>query len=244
MHHGIEGDRGTDHAGARRARCRWQPILCSTPLAGRRRQPLPSARNHADRARLEVFQVHLGVRPILDRFGDAEADILAHRSASDFPDEDPFAHAGTEKTRGVAHLDPAHRLSTDAIGRDMYLVFEAVPPDELEMTDSALDIDVPVHLLHRGDALQRVELRTIAQQVIHGPQAPPDFQRQFGVPAAGRITEARQQSPGGIDADALDQLLAQRPHRLRVHQHHAPIFQPDQALGRIEVQLLEHFRCE
>ena len=57
-----------------------------------------------------------------------------------------------------------------------------------------------------------------------------------GVVVAVGEAESEQQSPGRLEPERVDQLLAQQSHRRRAQDHDALLVQPDNALVRTKIQ--------
>ncbi len=88
-----------------------------------------------------------------------------------------------------------------------------------------------MHDLHMDHAFQGVQAR--ARHGGHrrvGVRPLPPY--QLGVAHAREIAGAREQAPGGVQADGLDEFAPQRAQRLGMHQHHALVLQPDAAVAR------------
>ena len=184
---------------------------------------------------LEVLQIVLGVVPVLAGLADDAALAVALAATVELFIKNESAHDGAGKAGGVADLGPAHRLVMHAEGVQMLFRLEGILPQELGVELALGDVDVDADRRDAHDAFQRVQLGADHQHLFVG-QVRHQLARQLGIALPGGIAHAREQAACTLDAQGVDQLLAQRAEGTGVQQQHAVLVEGDRAIVELQLQ--------
>ena len=169
------------------------------------------------------------VGPLLDRFADDAALVLARGGAGDLLEQDEAPHEGRGETRGVADLHPAHRVLGVAVFAHVGFGFVRVVPEEFAEEGAGLDVHVEGDGRDIDAALEHVQLGADHEGVLDA-LAGAHLAGELGVAGAGGVAHAGEDAAGLVDAEGVDELLAQRRHGRCVHEDHAVLVKPDHAL--------------
>ena len=110
-----------------------------------------------------------------------------------------------------------------------------VVPHQLALELSAALVEAPD--LDPHDALERVQ-HGAGAQAVGGRRPGRTLAQVHRVVVAVGEPEAQQQAPRHVDAERVDQLLAQQAHRRRAQDHDALVVQPDHPEIGAEVEQL------
>jgi hypothetical protein len=185
--------------------------------------------------RVQVAQVFLRIVPAFDRLADDPAQRVARRAAVHLAEHDQAPEQGAHVAGGVAHLHPAGGRAAHAVGGDVFVVLAGVVPEELAFVVARIGVVVHVHHLDLDHPFERVQPGARdggGRRVGVGPL----LAHQLRVARAAHVAGAREQATRLVQADAVDQLAAQRAQGLRVQQDHALVLQPDAAVSGREKQ--------
>lgn len=123
----------------------------------------------------------------------------------------------------------------------MGLALPGVLPDEFAEVVLGRQIHLELDLLDADDAFNRMQPRAEHKGVFGAKAAAALPDGQFAVALAGCEAHANQQAPRTLDAERIQQLLAEFAESPRMHQQHALLVQPDMAGARIEAQERKEF---
>ena len=144
-------------------------------------------------------------------------------------------HVGLEKVGGeagrVTGQGPAHRLVRAPEQPQMLLGLVRMPPQAAHAVMAVFIVDVDDLRLDVGVAGEGMHARPAADELLDRVRVHVGVE-QPGVLVAAAEAVAGQNNLRGVGAERLDELLAQRAHRVRVQQDRAPTAEFDRALVR------------
>ncbi|MNQ64709.1 hypothetical protein D3C85_791420 [compost metagenome] len=182
---------------------------------------------------VQIGQVHIDIVPLVRRLADDPAGLMAHRAAFLFAEHHQAPEQRRGVTAGISDFHPAGRLATQAISRDVLIVFQGVVPKEFGIEVADAGVDLEAHHLDIDHAFEHVQTRPGAVQA--GVIALwPLLADLGGVPRTGLPADACQQAPGLVQPQRLDQFAADGSECRTLQQHHTLATQPDAAVLRGE----------
>ena len=109
--------------------------------------------------------------------------------------------------------------------------FPGMPPDELSVEMACLGVHLDADRFDIDAAFEHVKLRA-CDEGIDGAAVAADPARNLCVPHSRGIASPGEDAASLFLADRFDELLAQFAKGGSVHEHHAVLVEPDQAVVR------------
>ena len=177
----------------------------------------------------------LAVGPFFDRAADDQAVVSATGGAKGLLEQDQPPHERAGVAAGIAQQRPASRVVDQAELLPVRIGLPGVVPAKLAVKLASRHIERELDWRDARCPFEHVQLgpdqKTVLQRL-----AGAHLLGVLGVAQSRGVAHACHDTSGVLGADRTHQVLAQRRQPDGVHQHHAPVAQPDGAAVGLEAQ--------